>query len=126
PPMRSLTPYSSSDQRTGSPTSAKVWLNAGRWPSRSVSARTPSQSKISAGTRLAGRRRRGRGLPGRPEDADVVLRHLLDRRAGVLEQRRRVVLGRGGVEVLAGRVGERDLERGRDVDLRAAARDQVG
>jgi hypothetical protein len=24
-------------------------LNAGRWPSRSVSARTPSQSKMSAG-----------------------------------------------------------------------------
>ena len=57
--MRSLPPpilqldsaYSSSDHCTGSPASAKVWLNAGRWPSRSVSASTPSQSKISAGTR---------------------------------------------------------------------------
>ena len=50
PPICSFSAYSSSDHRTGRPTSAKVWLNAGRWPSRSVSASTPSQSKISAGT----------------------------------------------------------------------------
>jgi hypothetical protein len=32
PPICSFRPYSSSDQRTGSPNSSKVWLNAGRWP----------------------------------------------------------------------------------------------
>ena len=48
PPMRSFSAYSSSDQRTGRPNSAKVWLKAGRWPWRSVSASTPSQSKIRA------------------------------------------------------------------------------
>ena len=32
------------------PISRNVWLNAGRWASRSVSARTPSQSKMSAFT----------------------------------------------------------------------------
>ena len=49
PPIASRCPYSSSLQWIGRPASANVWLNAGRWPSRSVSARTPSQSKISVG-----------------------------------------------------------------------------
>ena len=61
PPILSRSPYSSSDHATGRPASANAWLNAGRWPSRSVSARTPSQSKISAGTLL--RRPRSR-TPG--------------------------------------------------------------
>jgi hypothetical protein len=48
PPMDSRRPYSSSSHRTGRSKSANVRLNAGRWPKRSVSASTPSQSKISA------------------------------------------------------------------------------
>ena len=46
--MASRRPYSCSLHCTGKPYSAKVRLNAGRWPCRSVSARTPSQSKINA------------------------------------------------------------------------------
>src|SRR5512133_2945677 len=52
--MRSLPPeissrrvYSASSQRQSRPSSAKAWLNAARW-ARSVSARVPSTSKISA------------------------------------------------------------------------------
>ena len=46
PAIWSLRPYSSSDHSRGTPTSRKVWLKAGRWPYRSVSASTPSQSKM--------------------------------------------------------------------------------
>ena len=49
PPMRSFSWYSATLHRTGSPNSAKVWLNATRCPKRSVSASTPSQSSTSAG-----------------------------------------------------------------------------
>src|SRR4029079_7547832 len=119
--------YSCSSQTTSMPASANAWLKAGRCPSRSVSARTPSQSKIRAGTsRSWGGRVEALGLAGRAEDADVALGHLLDRRAHVGQQLRRVVLAGVGVEVLAVRVDERDLERGRDVHLGAPARDQVG
>src|SRR5450755_4071566 len=125
PPILSFTPYSSSDQRTGNPTSANVSLKAGRWPSRSVSASTPSQSKISAGTRSAGGcRERPRPARG-PEDADVVLGHRLDGCSHLGEQRRRIMLTRICVQVLPVRVDERDLQCRRDVHLRAAARDQV-
>ena len=50
PAIFSFSPYSSSDHCTGSPNSSNVRLNAGRWPSRSVSASTPSQSKMRAFT----------------------------------------------------------------------------
>src|SRR5688572_791628 len=125
PPIFSRSPYSSSDQTTGRPASANVWLNAGRWPSRSVSASTPSQSKISAGT-LGGRAGRRPRAARRSERPDVVLRYVLDRRAHVSEERRRVVLAGVRVEVLAVGVDECDLERRRDVHLGATARDQIG
>ena len=48
PPISSFSRYSATDQRTGRPNSANVWLNATRWPNRSVSAMTPSQSRMSA------------------------------------------------------------------------------
>ena len=93
PPILSRSPYSSSDQRTGRPSASKVWLNAGRCPKRSVSASTPSQSKISVV--MARRLRAGRGLADGAEQPDVLVRHRRDRGAHVREQRRRVVLGRG-------------------------------
>ena len=49
PPMVSFCAYSFSLQHTGRSKCLKVALKAGRCPSRSVSARTPSQSKIKAG-----------------------------------------------------------------------------
>ena len=48
PPMRSFSLYSAGLHRTGSPNSSNTWLKATRCPYRSVSASTPSQSKISA------------------------------------------------------------------------------
>src|SRR5690349_11211655 len=124
PPICRRRAYSASSQTMSSPASANAWLKAGRCPSRSVSASTPSQSKISAGTlrSRAGRRRRAaRGA----EHADVVLGHVLHGFAHVAEHRRRVLLGRIRLEELAVGVDERDLERRRDVHLRAAARDQI-
>ena len=49
PPIASRCPYSSSLQWIGRPASSNVRLNAGRCPSRSVSASTPSQSNTRAG-----------------------------------------------------------------------------
>ncbi len=49
PPILSFCAYVASLHVIGSPNSANARLNAGRWPSRSVSASTPSQSKINAG-----------------------------------------------------------------------------
>jgi len=49
PPMRSFCAYTASVQVIGRPNSANARLKAGRCPSRSVSASTPSQSKINAG-----------------------------------------------------------------------------
>src|SRR5574340_1197412 len=119
PPMRSRRPYSSSDHWTGSPNSRNVWLTAGKCPYRSVSARTPSQSKMSVLIGLP-------GLPVAAEHPDVVLRHRHHRATLGGEDRRRVVLA--GVlrhEVVA-RLHERDLQRGRDVHLRAAPGDEIG
>src|SRR3970282_2261817 len=48
PATPSKGPYVSTSQVDASPTSAKARLNATRWPSLSVSTRTPSQSKIRA------------------------------------------------------------------------------
>ena len=57
PPILQLLAVRSSDHSIGSPNSRKVWLKAGRWPSRSVSASTPSQSKTRALTRPSRRSR---------------------------------------------------------------------
>ena len=75
---------------------------------------------------LYGRGGRRRRPSRRPEGADVVLGHLLDGRADMREERGRIVLAGIRVQVLAVRVDEGDLQRRRDVDLGAAARDEVG
>ena len=106
-------------QCTGRPNSANVWLNAGRCPYRSVSASTPSQSKISAGSP---------GLARAAERAACVRRPSPSRP-------RALSRNSDGGSHLSGCLGasqelqvglhERDLERRGDVDLRAAAGDQV-
>ena len=64
-------------------------------------------------------------LPSPPNMPDVVLGHLED--GGPLgdEELGRVVFARVLGHVVVARLDERDLQRGRDVDLRAAPRDQV-
>src|SRR3984957_12508813 len=126
PPMRSFSLYSAGLHRTGRPNSSNTWLKATRWPYRSVSASTPSQSKIRA--RAARSATPGSpGLARAAEAAHVVGGQLQHRGPGGGEQRRRVPGGallRLAQEVQAGlHVGP--LERGGDVHLGAATRDQV-
>src|SRR5258706_15002048 len=105
PPIASSRPYSSTDHSTGRPNSRKVALNAGRWPKRSVSARTPSQSNTRAVTAASP----GPALAA--EHPDVVLRHLDDGRALGPEERRRVVFAGGARHVVVAGLHVPDLER---------------
>src|ERR1700733_3093975 len=116
--MRTLRLYSSTDHRTGSPTASKVWLNATRWPCSSVSASTPSQSRMSAEVTIG----RSPGPADAAEPAHVLGRHLHHVGPQRLEQRRRVpavAFGRAGQEREV-RLHVGDLERGGNVDLGAA------
>src|SRR3989344_9471648 len=52
PVTASNSPYKATSQRQSSPASTNAWLNATRCPSRSVSARVPSTSKINASSAM--------------------------------------------------------------------------
>src|ERR1035438_103205 len=86
PPMRTFSWYSATLQRTGRPNSANIWLNATKWPYRSVSASTPSQSSTRA--RAAGPLTRSPGPADTAEAAHVISGHLLHRGPRRAEQRR--------------------------------------
>lgn len=78
PPTSRSLPYRSSSHISGMPLASNAMLNDTRWPSRSVSASTPSQSNSIASSRGDGAARRGSdggaavdlvGLGNRREDA---------------------------------------------------------
>src|ERR1700728_2893485 len=106
-------------QIVSSTASRNARLKATRWPSRSVSASTPSQSKISASMSSphALRPARAAELPDFPGHQCL---HGVELR---LEDFQRFVVSGVGLMVIRKTVDEDVLEVGRDVDLRAAGVD---
>src|SRR5689334_7271492 len=110
------------------PAAANARLNATRWPSRSVSTSTPSQSKIRAfiaeAVRLRDLRQHFAGAVGAAELCDLFLEQLLQRFVLRAEHVQRLVLVVLLV-IVDEAIDELVLQVRGDVDLRAAELDAL-
>ena len=122
PPILSRSPYSSSDQRTGSPSCLEGLVEGGQVPE----ALGVREHAVAVEDRLRASGGQCRSRPCRPSRRCACARSAIALTASrtCREQGGRVVLAGVGLEVLAMGVDERDLERGRDVHLGAAAGDE--
>src|SRR5262245_55360150 len=122
-------PYCSTLHSALIPASANARLNATRWPSRSVSTSTPSQSKINAfiGKEASSGNLRQQFVAAilAAELRDLFLEELLQRVVLGGEHPQRLVVGRFGFVVVDEAVDEHVLQVGRDVDLGAAELDAL-
>src|SRR5690349_24504081 len=96
PAILSSSPYCATSHSASMPAAANARLNATRWPSRSVSTSTPSQSKIRAfiaeSARLGDLRQHFARAVGAAELRDLVLEELLQRFVLRAEHVQRLVL----------------------------------
>src|SRR6185436_11338525 len=128
PAILSSSPYSATSHSASMPAAANARLNATRWPSRSVSTSTPSQSKIRAFMESAFgsgdlRQYFARAIRA-AELRDLFLEELLQRLELRAEDVQRLVLFVLLVEVDEA-VDEDVLQVRRDVDLGAAELDAL-